>query len=412
MAVRSLSMRLSQRLRRGFVVTAALVAVASLPSAGAFAQNWNQRFDNGGLDETRVLTVSPVLSPQVVAAVDNAIARYQQIVAAGGWPVVPADQQLRLGVQSPSVAVLRQRLIVSGDLAQAAGLSDTFDTFVDAAVRQFQARHGIPADGIVGPASFAALNVSADVRLRQLTINRQRLQELAPGAPGRYVLVNLPGAEIEAVENGQVVSRHTAVVGKVERPSPILTSAIYEVNFNPFWTVPASIIERDLIPLMQREPDYLTEQNIHMYNAQGQEVFPQNVNWNSNEATRYTFRQDPGELNALGSVRINFHNQFSVYLHDTPNKVLFGNDYRYDSSGCVRVQNVRQLIAWLLRDTPGWDRARVEQMFATGERINAPLASQVRLYFTYITAWANESGVVHFRSDIYGRDGVGDIATR
>jgi murein L,D-transpeptidase YcbB/YkuD len=202
------------------------------------------------------------------------------------------------------------------------------------------------------------------------------------------------------------------VVGKVDRPSPILTSAIYEVNFNPFWTVPASIIERDLIPLMQREPTYLTEQNIHMYNAQGQEVLPQNVNWNTNEATRYTFRQDPGELNALGSVRINFHNQFSVYLHDTPNKVLFGNEYRYDSSGCVRVQNVRQLIVWLLRDTPGWDRNRVEQMFATGERINAPLASQVRIYFAYFTAWANESGVVHFRSDIYGRDGVGDLAQR
>ena len=410
MAVRSLSLRL--RLRRGFAFAAALVAIATLPSAGAFAQNFNQRFDLGGLDETRVVTASPILSPQVVAAVDRAIAQYQQIVATGGWPVVPADQQLRLGVQSPTIAILRQRLMASGDLPQTAGLSDSFDTLVDAAVRQFQARHGIPADGIIGPATFAALNVPADARLQQLTINRQRLQELASGAPNRYVLVNLPGAEIEAVENGQIASRHTAVVGKVDRPSPILTSAIYEVNFNPFWTVPASIIERDLIPLMQREPNYLTDQGIHMYNAQGQEILPQNVNWNTNEATRYTFRQDPGELNALGSVRINFHSQFSVYLHDTPNKVLFGNEYRFDSSGCVRVQNVRQLIVWLLRDTPGWDRARVEQMFATGERITAPLSSQVRIYFAYFTAWANENGVVHFRSDIYGRDGVGDLAQR
>jgi murein L,D-transpeptidase YcbB/YkuD len=385
--------------------------LAQLTAAPALAQGaWVDRFDEGGLGEAGVITSRPILSPEIVAAMGLAIVSYQDIVSRGGWPVVPAGQALSLGMRSPSVVTLRQRLIASYDLDPAAGLSDTFDSYVDAAVRRFQARHGIPADGIVGATTFAALNVPASVRLAQLQNNRDRLRNLVATTTSRYVLVNLPAAEIEAVENGRVVTRHTAIVGKVDRASPILTSEIYEVNFNPFWTVPASIIERDLIPLMQREPNYLTDQGIHMYDGQGREVFPEQVNWNSNEATRYVFRQDPGELNALGSVRINFHNQYSVYMHDTPNKVLFGNDYRFESSGCVRVQNVRELITWLLRDTPGWSRTQIESVLATGERVNAPLRSGVRVYFAYISAWAMENGVVHFRDDIYGYDGVGAIA--
>jgi murein L,D-transpeptidase YcbB/YkuD len=388
------------------------MALAVFGVSQAAAQEWTQRFDNGGLDETTIATDRPVLSPEIAAAMGLAIIDYQNIVALGGWPVVPADTTLRLGVTSPTVAILRQRLIASHDLDPSLAGSPVFDSYVDAAVRRFQARHGIPADGIVGPTSFAALNVPADVRLTQLVSNRQRLQELAATTRPRYVMVNLPAAEIEVVENGQVVSRHTAVVGRVDRASPILTSEIYEVNFNPFWTVPASIIQRDLIPLMQTNPTYLTDQHIRMYNGQGQEVLPQNVDWYSNEATRYTFRQDPGDFNSLGSVRINFHNQYSVYLHDTPNKTLFGNDYRFDSSGCVRVQNVRELINFLLRDTAGWDRARIETAFASGERTDVRLAQPVQIFFAYITAWSMENGVVHFRDDIYAYDGVGTIAAR
>ena len=161
---------------------------------------------------------------------------------------------------------------------------------------------------------------------------------------------------------------------------------------------------------MQEHPDYLTEQRIRIYTHQGQEVAPESVDWFSDEATRYVFRQDPGDLNSLGSVRINFHNQHQVFLHDTPNKTLFGDDYRFESSGCVRVQNVRELINWLLRDTPDWSRTQIEAAFASGDRIDANVANPVKVYFAYITAWATESGVVHFRSDIYGYDDIGEYA--
>lgn len=394
---------------RGLIVAFGLTALAGAASA----QEWGQRFDNGGLDEMALATDRPILSPEIAAAMSMAILQYQDIVSRGGWAVVPADQTLRLGMQLPAVSILRQRLIVSGDLDPAAGTSVVFDSYVEAAVRRFQARHGIPADGIIGPTTFAAINVPASIRLTQLITNRDRLRDMQATTTQRYLLVNLPAAEIEAVENGLVVSRHTAVVGRVDRPSPVLTSEIYEVNFNPFWTVPPSIILRDLIPLMRQQPTYLTDQRIRMYNSNGQEVLPEQVDWNSNEATRYTFRQDPGgDFNSLGSVRINFHNTHSVYLHDTPNKVLFGNDYRFDSSGCVRVQNVRQLVTWLLEGTPGWNRNQVEGVFNSGDRLDVRLTTPVEVYFAYITAWAMENGVVNFRSDIYALDAVGDVAMR
>jgi murein L,D-transpeptidase YcbB/YkuD len=223
-------------------------------------------------------------------------------------------------------------------------------------------------------------------------------------------MVNIPGAQVEAVEMGSVVSRHTAVVGKVDRPSPTVNSKISEINFNPFWTVPSSIIKRDLIPLMQKNPNYLTEYKIRIYDPKGNELQPQQVNWTTDEATKYMFRQDPGDENSLGTVKINFPSPDGVYMHDTPHKGLFNSEFRFDSSGCVRVQNIRELINWLLRDTPNWSREQIDAVFRSGQRMDAKLAVPVPLFWVYVTAWATEEGVVHFRNDIYGYDGLDQFA--
>ncbi len=381
------------------------------PAASQGGAEWRDAFDVGAAAAGHSLAATPIMSPETIYATELAIQRYSMILANGGWPVVPDEYVLRLGDRHANIVALRQRLIASGDLAVGAGISDVFDTYVEAAVKAFQVRHGIPADGIVGENTLNTLNIPASDRLSQLQRNLTRLRELAVAPADRFVMVNIPGAEIEVVQMGRVVSRHTAIVGKVDRPSPIINSRIYEVNFNPFWTVPASIIRRDLIPLMQNDPEYLTRMRIRAYNGQGVEVPPQNINWNSDEATQYMFRQDPGDFNSLGSVRINFYNPYSVYMHDTPLKTLFGNDYRFDSSGCVRVQNVRDLITWLLRDTPGWSRERVDEMFRNGERLDVQLAQPVNVYFAYVSAWATADGIVHFRNDIYGQDGIGQIAS-
>ncbi|MCX5493619.1 L,D-transpeptidase family protein [Kaistia dalseonensis] len=393
---------------------AAMAAGSDDPIAQALQgsiDQWSDGFDAASSGAASVRTLAPILSPDTAAAVELAIQRYTDIVSRGGWPVVPGDKKLSLGMRDPSVVVLRQRLIVSGDLADGLGQSETYDSYVDAAVRRFQARHGLPADGVLGRSTVVAMNITAAVRLGQLQTNLVRLRSMSGFLGDRYVMVNIPAAAVEVVEGTRVVSRHTAVVGRIERETPILASKIYQIRFNPFWTVPASIIRKDLIPLMQKQPDYLEKKHIRIYDPQGQEVPPTAIDWTTDQATKgYTFKQDPGSFNSLGTVKLNFLNQYEVYMHDTPEKSLFASEERFDSSGCVRVQNIRQVIAWLLQNDPAWPRERIDDMFRTGETLDVAVKPEVPVYFQYVTAWAMSDGVVHFRNDIYNRDGIGQIA--
>lgn len=375
---------------------------------------WSDRFD-ATLPEVRAVNSTyPTLSPEALDRMQSAIGRYRSLLAQGGWPNVPANKKaLRLGTRDDNVVVLRRRLALSGDLKQRSGRQDVFDSYVAAAVRRFQLRHGLTAHGIVDGPTLQALNVPVATRLRQLEMNLGRIAEKADKLSDRYVLVNIPAAEIEAVENGRVRSRHTAVVGKIDRQSPILTSRIHELNFNPYWTVPKSIIRKDLIPKMKEDPSYLTDHKIKIYRwgDTEREYHYSEIDWNTDDAVQYMFRQEPGELNSLGTVKINFHNQHQVYLHDTPDKSLFGDDARFHSSGCVRVQNVRELVSWLVAPN-GWSRGQVDSTIRSGERLDVKLERSTQIMFAYITAWVNADGVVHFRDDIYRKDGVGDLALR
>jgi L,D-transpeptidase YcbB len=346
----------------------------------------------------------PTVSAATAATTEKAVDRYADIVARGGWPAVPATPPLHLGDRHPSVTKLRARLAVSGDIDPNAVGNDVYDSYVEAAVRRFQVRHGLTASGVLRPDTLAAANVPAGVRLAQLKINVGRLRTLSTNLSRRYVVCNLPAARIEAIEDGAAISRHTAVVGKPDRPSPEINSKIIEVNFNPYWTVPVSIVRKDLIPRMQDQPDYLVINHIRIFNSHHKELQPEQINWFSQEAVNYTFRQDPGTFNSLGSIRINFPNPYQVYMHDTPLKNLFGEDFRFHSSGCVRVQNVRELVVWLLAGLRGWSREDIDRVIKSGEFKTARLANPVPLHWVYITGWATADGVVQFRDDIYNRD--------
>ncbi|WP_395447305.1 murein L,D-transpeptidase [Aminobacter sp. UC22_36] len=407
--------------RRFFLTGAGAIAMAAL-SGAASAQdvigevlgssrrgNWDDQFDARVSQGAKVASTLPVFTQQTAAFTQQAIAQYQNIVAQGGWPVVPATKKLRLGVEDPDVQVLRKRLMVSGDLSPRAGLSDSFDTYVDAALKRFQARHGLPDDGVMGQYTYAAMNISAQVRLGQLETNLGRIQAQAGTLGQRYVNVNIPAAQVEAVENDRVVLRHTAIVGKVDRQSPIVNSKINEIVVNPYWNAPVSIVRKDIIPLMRKNPNYLTDNKIRLFAPDGSEVDPMNVDWSTEEAAKYRFRQDPGANNAMASVKINFPSPDGVYMHDTPQQSLFGKLMRFDSSGCVRVQNVRDLVTWILRDTPGWSRSHFEQAIKSGENTPVPVTNPVPVYFTYVSAWSTGDGVVQFRDDIYGRDGVDEL---
>lgn len=400
--------------------TAGVVAIAGQAAAQTAIEqvinaprrgNWDDQFD-AKASRTVVNTVSnsPVLSPGNVFNIQQAIADYQAIVSAGGWPQVNPGVKLRIGVIDPSVRVLRQRLMISGDLPQAVGMSDSFDSYVDGAVKRFQARHGLPADGVLGEYTIKAMNVTADVRLAQLATNLKRFEEREPATAPRYVMVNIPAAYIEAVENDRVALRNTAIVGRIDRPSHAIDSKIYEVILNPYWTAPRSIVEKDIVPLMQKDPTYLARNNIRLLDGKGNEVAPESIDWFAPKAPNLMFRQDPGKINAMSSTKINFHNPNNEYMHDTPSQGLFNKLMRFESSGCVRVQNVRDLITWLLRDTPGWSRQEIERVIST--RVNNPikLAEEVPVYIVYITAWSARDRVVQFRDDIYQLDGNQQLA--
>ncbi len=348
----------------------------------------------------------PTLAPETVQHTEMAVARYEQVVANGGWPQVPLNDRLRTGARNPAVPALRQRLKLAGDLDPAAVENDVYDSYVETAVRRFQVRHGLSADGRPGKLTFDALNVPPDQRLSQLKTNLARLRAFDTKSAQRFVVCNIPAAQLEAIENGTVMSRHIAVVGKPDRPSPDINSRIVEINFNPYWTVPVSIVRKDLIPKMQAEPDYLTKNKIRILDPKNNELPPAQINWFSEEAVNYKFKQDPGDLNSLGSIRINFPSPHGVYMHDTPYKNLFGEDVRFHSSGCMRIQNVRDLVSWMLSETSGWSRIEIDEVIKSGERKDAKLKTPVPLHWIYVTAWSTADGVVQFRDDIYNRDGL------
>ncbi|MBV9289481.1 MAG: L,D-transpeptidase family protein [Hyphomicrobiales bacterium] len=388
-----------------FFPGAALVATAQERDVGQ--AEWPQSYEVSpqmalGREST------PILSPATLAATEAAIQKYQDIVARGGWGEVPPGPNLKIGSKGPRVQALRQRLVASGDLDPVAGDGPVYDSFVEAAVKRFEARHGLSQTGVVNESAIAELNVPAAARLQQLQTNVVRLNAYSGDLGERFVVVNLPAEEVETVENGVVYSHHAAGVGKIDRQSPIMQTKAIEINFNPFWNVPPSLIKKDLIPKMKADPNYLAEEKIRVFNPKGEEVPPSSINWNTDEATRFKYRQDTGaDLNALGFVRINIANPYGVYMHDTPEKGIFGDDFRFVSSGCVRVQDVRDYVAWLLKDNPGWGRDQIDEVIRSGERLDVKLTKPVNVYWVYITAWATPDGIVQFRHDIYQRDGAG-----
>ena len=390
----------------GFGLFAGARASLAAPVDPGFGQaEWEQKYDTA--DALRIpRATTPLLSSQTVAATEAAIQIYRDIAGRGGWPNVPT-QTMKVGAKGPAVVALRKRLIIGGDLDEAAGLNPVFDSYVQAAVMRFQARHGISPNGVVAQQTLQALNVPATERVRQLEVNLVRLRSFSGNLGARFITMNIPAAHVETVENGMIFSHHAAGVGKIDRQSPVMQAKVVEINFNPFWTVPASIIRKDLIPKMQADPGYLADNKIRVIDKGGNEVSPQSINWHSMDAVNYRFRQDPGaDFNSLGVVRVNIPNPHGVYMHDTPAKGIFGDDFRFVSSGCVRVQNIRDYVAWILKDTPGWDRERIDEAIRSGARLDARPASPVPVYWVYITAWGSD-GVVQFREDIYQRDGFG-----
>jgi len=364
-------------------------AAASTPesrSAAALALSHEPTFDEGTAQRIRDAALS-----------------YSDIAVRGGWPAIPAEAKFVAGTPGPHDDLLRQRLLVSGDLAPDKA-SGPYDDVVTEAVKRFQLRHALAATGTVTPRTLAALNVSVHKRIKQLEASLERLANMNFAFGQRYVIVNLPATFAEAVEDDKVVRRYRVIVGKTEKPSPTLTAEITSVNLNPTWTVPSSISKTEISAHMRKDPSYLSRMHMDVLDAHDAPIDPRSVDWSGAHTPNFTVRQQSGTWNALGAVKIDMPNPYSVYMHDTNQRNLFNDDYRFDSHGCSRVDNVRDLAAWLLMDLPHWNRASIDAAIASGQREDIHLPRKVPVAWIYLTGWMTKDQTVQFRNDIYDQD--------
>ena len=341
----------------------------------------------------------------------NALARLRGLAAASGWPVMDAGQTLRPGDSGSAVVDLRRQLEVTGDLGPTDPDDDSFyfDAALASAVKRFQQRNGLKADGIVGRDTVGMLNVPVEQRIRQMVINLERWRWLPHDLGNRHILVNTADFTLKAVEDGQADLKMRVVVGRPARRSPVFSASMTYIVLNPYWNVPTTIAVEDILPELQKDVGYLAQRGIRVFRSwavDAPEVDPATVDWGAYHANRFPFRlrQDPGPYNALGHFKFMFPNQFAVYLHDTPNRSLFNRVQRDFSSGCIRVEAPAALANFALAGDERWTPDALTEAIETGETRTIILKHPVPVHLLYMTAWVDETGVIQFRSDIYDRD--------
>ena len=340
------------------------------------------------------------------------LAEYQAIAAAGGWPVVPTDQVLKAGMNEPGIAMLRQRLISTGDLDEENLEGAGFDSQLVEAVKHFQNRHNLAADGVVGKQTFAAMNVPVYDRIQQLIINMERYRWLKHTDDERSVVVNIAGFELFAGRLGKIEMSMPVIVGKTYHKTPIFNGLIRYVDFNPYWNIPPSIARAEILPKLQEDPLYLKKNNMRIFSgweAGAPELDSSDFDWrevSQKQMNRYFVRQEPGPDNALGTLKIMFPNKHDVYLHDTPTRNLFNQKQRALSHGCIRMARPADMAAWVLGGTDnGWSVERINEIISAGKQKVVSLKQPIPICILYRTVFMNpEDKLLYFYDDVYGRD--------
>ena len=364
-----------------------------------------------------------VASPSIQDALQELIPRHsgyrrlrsllqslRSLGSTGGWPVVPPGASLERGGYDQRIHVLRHRLMLSGYLS-GFDYRDTYhyDAELERAVREFQSAHGLEADGVVGRKTLAALNVPVDERIQQIQLNMERWRWMPDDLGERYLLVNMAGFELQAVENDEAVMDMRVIIGRPYRSTPAFLGTMRYLVINPYWNVPHKLAVLDLLPKQQADPDYLPGKGFRVYAGWGKdapELDPGDIDWSSYTAENFPYRliQDPGEVNSLGRIKFMLPNPYAVYLHDTPSRHLFNRPVRTFSSGCIRVAEPVRLANFVLNDGRDYMTPDVLEAISSGENQIVSLPRVVPVYMLYQTAWVDDEGMAHFRDDVYGRD--------
>ena len=329
-----------------------------------------------------------------------ALATYRDIEARGGWPSIPGGKEVKTDGSDPRLDVLMRRLRAEDPEA----VSPRADPI--AALRRYQQRNGLTPDGRAGAMTLEMLNVSAEERIAQIGANLERWRWLPRTFETRYIAVNIADQTLTFVENGKVLLSSRVIVGRPQTPTPIFRATATAVTVNPAWNVPHSIAVKELLPRLRREPDYLATQNMVVLNGPAGDPTGSHVDWRRISADRfpYQIQQLPGDKNALGKLKLELPNRFSVYLHDTPEKAAFQRDQRALSHGCIRVQAILPLAVLAMGGDADTQLANVTASIADGVTTQFPLRESLPVYVLYWTAIAAEHGSVGFRRDLYSRD--------
>ncbi|ALC15220.1 murein L,D-transpeptidase YcbB/YkuD [Desulfuromonas soudanensis] len=362
------------------------------------------------LAEGRMKTILDDLVPPHPGYRDlrRALADYRRISALGGWETLPGSVTLRPGDFDPRVPALRRRLAHSGDLGEGAGAETLYDAETAANLRNFQRRHGLSADGVLGPSTLEELNRPVEERIRQLEVNLERWRWLPKTLGERYIQVNIADLALSAVDKGQTVLTLPVVVGNAYRKTPVFSASLQYLVFAPYWFVPPTIFKVDKLPRLRADPDYLEKHHFEVVAAdRRQALLPlEGINWKEVRAESFPglLRQSPGPWNPLGRVKFIFPNPFAIYLHDTPDRHLFASERRAFSSGCIRVERPLELARLLLQDQRQGDPRRLLAAMEAEEPQRIDLLRPWPIHILYFTAWSDEEGEVNFRRDLYWRD--------
>lgn len=336
---------------------------------------------------------------------------YETIVKKGGWSSLPRHKfPWEQGSQGSHIQALAKRLQASDDLkfynTTAQQILD--EKLVDA-LKSFQKRHGLNADGVVGHETWKALNVSAEKRLQQIVLNLERLRWYPYNLGAEYIWVNIPDYTVQYIHNNKSVFESRTVVGNVKWKTPVFKDNMEYVVFNPNWNVPSKIAEKETIPYILEEKNYLKRNNFKVYKWKGNKreavEDPSNIDWSQVNAEEYLFVQQSGKGNSLGKIKFLFPNRHAVYLHDTPSKYLFKRDRRAYSHGCIRVADPIDFSKLLLKkDKKNWTEEKIKEALSEDDEVYVKIDADLPIYITYFTAWVGEDGSMQFRDDIYGYD--------
>ena len=336
----------------------------------------------------------------------QALADYREIEASGGWGQIDAGETLKAGSSGPRVQQLWQLLAETGDLVESSDGSDVFDETLEDAVKAFQRRHGLSADGVVGKQTLAELNRPVSARIDQIRINLERMRWFLHDMPTTFLVVDIAGFHVYLVDDEAVIWDTKAMVGTPYRKTPSFRSKIEYMVINPTWTIPPTILRKDTIPAIKRDATYLESKNISVLDRNGNVLDRNRIDWSQYGTGNFPFilRQEPGPNNALGLIKFIFPNPHFVFLHDTPSRNLFERTERAFSSGCIRVDQPFTLAEHLLYNPAQWNQETFQQIIDSGRTKTVFLTEPMAVLLLYLTAHAEEDGTVSFKRDIYGRD--------